>query len=79
MSSVPIKILGSGLCGSLLSIILAKRGYAVEVYEARQDPRKLSQAAGRSINLAKLSLPVVGINNVKVKSPVGFGSAISIN
>ena len=62
MSSVPIKILGSGLCGSLLSIILAKRGYAVEVYEARQDPRKLSQAAGRSINLAMSSR---GINALK--------------
>jgi kynurenine 3-monooxygenase len=62
MSSASIKILGSGLCGSLLSIILAKRGYAVEIYESRSDPRKLSQAAGRSINLAMSSR---GINALK--------------
>ncbi len=47
-----IIILGSGLAGSLLSILLARQGYAVQVYEKRGDPRSQEAAGGRSINLA---------------------------
>lgn len=47
-----VTILGAGLVGSLLSIILRKKGYDVTVYERRPDMRKASIAAGRSINLA---------------------------
>ena len=47
-----IIILGSGLAGSLLSILLAKQGYGVQVYEKRSDPRTQAPAGGRSINLA---------------------------
>lgn len=47
-----IAIAGAGLVGSLLSILLAKRGYAVDIYERRQDMRRADISAGRSINLA---------------------------
>ncbi len=47
-----ITILGAGLVGSLLAIILRKRGYEVTVYERRPDMRKAAIGAGRSINLA---------------------------
>jgi kynurenine 3-monooxygenase len=47
-----ISILGAGLVGSLLAVILRKRGYEVNVYERRPDMRKERIAAGRSINLA---------------------------
>ncbi|NDC40583.1 MAG: FAD-dependent monooxygenase [Chitinophagia bacterium] len=47
-----VTILGAGLVGSLLSVILRKRGYSVEVYERRSDMRNNSMSAGRSINLA---------------------------
>ena len=47
-----ITIIGSGLTGPLLSILFAKRGYKVELYEKRLDPRQESISAGRSINLA---------------------------
>jgi kynurenine 3-monooxygenase len=47
-----ILIIGAGLCGSLLSLRLAQRGYKVEVYESRPDLRKVDISAGRSINLA---------------------------
>lgn len=47
-----IKLVGGGLVGSLLSILLAKRGYNVEVFEARPDMRTSSGYAGKSINLA---------------------------
>ncbi|MBP6391842.1 MAG: FAD-dependent monooxygenase [Flavobacteriales bacterium] len=46
-----ITIVGGGLVGSLLAIVLAKRGHAVSVYERRNDPRKTDVYAGRSINL----------------------------
>ena len=47
-----ILIIGAGLCGSLLALRLAQRGFKVEVYESRPDLRKVDISAGRSINLA---------------------------
>lgn len=47
-----ITIVGAGLVGSLLSIYLAKRGYQVHIFERRNDMRKETMSAGRSINLA---------------------------
>lgn len=47
-----VTILGAGLVGSLLSIILKKRGHEVTVFERRPDMRTASGYAGRSINLA---------------------------
>ncbi|PKH50926.1 kynurenine 3-monooxygenase [Tenacibaculum sp. Bg11-29] len=47
-----ILIIGAGLCGSLLALRLAQRGYKVAVYESRPDLRTTDISAGRSINLA---------------------------
>lgn len=47
-----ITVLGAGLVGSLLSILLKKRGYDVTIYERRPDMRSNALSAGRSINLA---------------------------
>jgi kynurenine 3-monooxygenase len=47
-----ILIIGAGLCGSLLALRLAQRGYTVKVFEMRPDMRKTDISAGRSINLA---------------------------
>lgn len=47
-----VTILGAGLVGSLLAVILRKRGYEVTIYERRPDMRSNAIAAGRSINLA---------------------------
>jgi kynurenine 3-monooxygenase len=47
-----ITILGAGLVGSLLAIVLRKRGYEVTIYERRPDMRTAIGPAGRSINLA---------------------------
>lgn len=52
MKNPKITIVGAGLVGSLFSCFLAKRGYAVDVYERRQDMRKANISAGKSINLA---------------------------
>ncbi|ALU75318.1 kynurenine 3-monooxygenase [Tenacibaculum dicentrarchi] len=47
-----ILIIGAGLCGSLLALRLAQRGFKVAVYESRPDLRTVDISAGRSINLA---------------------------
>lgn len=47
-----ILIIGAGLCGSLLALRMAQRGYQVTLIEKRPDLRKVIQDAGRSINLA---------------------------
>lgn len=45
-------VVGAGLVGSLWSILLAQRGYHVDIYERRGDLRKAELVGGRSINLA---------------------------
>jgi kynurenine 3-monooxygenase len=45
-------IIGAGLVGSLLATLLAQRGFDVEVFERRPDPRAHGFLGGRSINLA---------------------------
>lgn len=47
-----ILIIGAGLCGSLLALRLAQRGYSVQIVEKRSDLRKTKIHSGRSINLA---------------------------
>ncbi len=51
-SAEKITLIGAGLNGPLLAILLRQRGFAVEIYERRQDMRKVRMTAGRSINLA---------------------------
>ena len=45
-------LIGSGLAGGLLAAYLGKRGYEVDLYERRADPRAGNFVGGRSINLA---------------------------
>ena len=45
-------LIGSGLAGGLLAAYLGKRGYDVDLYERRADPREGNLVGGRSINLA---------------------------
>ncbi len=47
-----VAIIGAGLAGCLLANYLGRRGYAVELYERRPDPRSGKVERGRSINLA---------------------------
>ncbi|RKQ51214.1 kynurenine 3-monooxygenase [Roseivirga pacifica] len=52
MGKKHIMVLGAGLVGSLLSTMLAKKGFKVSLYERRPDMRKTQLDGGRSINLA---------------------------
>ncbi|XP_032069091.1 kynurenine 3-monooxygenase isoform X2 [Thamnophis elegans] len=47
-----VTIIGGGLVGSLNASFFARRGFQVEMYEARSDIRSSSVTRGRSINLA---------------------------
>jgi len=55
----PVGIVGAGPTGTLLAILLRRRGFGVTIYESRADPRGESGDSGRSINLA---LAARGIN-----------------
>lgn len=44
-------IVGGGLVGTVWAMFLARRGYRVEIYEQRPDPRVVPPAAGRSTHL----------------------------
>ena len=58
-----IRICGAGPTGSLLAILLQRRGLEIELYESRADPREARAEAGRSINLA---LADRGIHALKI-------------
>jgi kynurenine 3-monooxygenase len=45
-------LIGSGLAGGLLTAYLGRRGFDVDLYERRADPREGNIVGGRSINLA---------------------------
>lgn len=68
-------IVGGGLVGSLDALYFADKGYNVQVYESRSDPRQEQYVAGRSINLAlskrgRESLKKVGQEQEIVKSGI---------
>ncbi len=52
MNRSNVTLIGAGPAGSLLAILLAQRGFSVEIYERRPDMRQVRIGAGRSINLA---------------------------
>lgn len=47
-----VVVAGAGLVGSLLALLLKRRGYDVVLCERRSDPRAAGYVGGRSINLA---------------------------
>jgi kynurenine 3-monooxygenase len=65
-----ILIIGAGLCGSLLALRLAQRGYQIKLIEKRPDLRKVVQDAGRSINLAFSNRGIKAMGMVGLKEEV---------
>ena len=59
-----VVIIGAGLAGSLLAIYLARRGFGVDIFEARGDMRLEEVAAGRSINLALSDRGIAALREV---------------
>jgi kynurenine 3-monooxygenase len=65
-----VNVVGAGLAGSLLAILLARRGFQVTVYERRGDPRLANADSGRSINLALAARGIRGLQRAGVLEPV---------
>lgn len=65
-----ILVIGAGLCGSLLALRMAQRGYRVTLMEKRPDPRFIEIDSGRSINLAFSDRGMQGIKLVGLKGKI---------
>nr|WP_238584841.1 NAD(P)/FAD-dependent oxidoreductase [Legionella feeleii] len=65
-----ITIIGSGLAGALLSLYLARRGYEIDLFEARADLRVSKIERGRSINLALSCRGITGLAGVNLMPEV---------
>ena len=65
-----IHISGAGLVGSLLAVMLGNRGYEVSVLERRQDPRRVRNEGGRSINLALSSRGIAALKKAGLMGEV---------
>ena len=65
-----ILVIGAGLCGSLLALRMAQRGFNITLVERRPDLRKVNQDAGRSINLALSDRGLRGLRLAGVEEEV---------
>ena len=59
-------LIGSGLAGGLLAAYLGRRGYEVDLYERRADPREGNIVGGRSINLAISTRGIHGLEQIGI-------------
>lgn len=65
-----VTIAGAGLAGSLLTVMLAERGFEVDLIERRPDMRKVDISAGRSINLALSNRGLRALREVGIEEEV---------
>src|SRR2546429_7423324 len=63
-------LIGSGLAGGLLGAYLGRRGYEVDLYERRADPREGNIVGGRSINLAVSTRGIYALEELGIADEV---------
>ena len=63
-------LIGSGLAGGLLAAYLGRRGYDVDLYERRADPREGNIVGGRSINLALSTRGIYALEHLGIADEV---------
>src|SRR6266403_1566069 len=63
-------LIGSGLAGGLLAAYLGRRGYDVDLYERRADPREGNIVGGRSINLALSTRGIYALEQLGIAEEV---------
>jgi len=63
-------LVGSGLAGGLLAAYLGRRGYDVDLYERRADPREGNTVGGRSINLAISTRGIHALEQIGIANDV---------
>ena len=67
---VKLILIGSGLAGGLLTAYLGRRGYDVDLYERRADPREGNMVGGRSINLALSTRGIHALEQIGIADEV---------
>src|SRR3989441_4200447 len=68
--SAKFVLIGSGLAGGLLAAYLGRRGYDVDLYERRADPREGNIVGGRSINLALSTRGIYALEQLGISDEV---------
>jgi kynurenine 3-monooxygenase len=68
--NTPIILLGAGLSSGLMAAYLGRRGFQVETYERRPDPRTTDLYVGKSINLA------ISVRGLHAMKDVGLEAAV---
>ena len=68
-----VAVIGGGLVGPLHAMLLAKKGFLVDLYEARQDIRQSSNVGDRSRSIAlsvrgREALWIVGLEDTVLES-----------
>src|SRR6266850_976734 len=63
-------LIGSGLAGGLLTAYLGRRGFEVDLYERRSDPREGNMVGGRSINLALSTRGIHALEQIGIADEV---------
>ena len=63
-------LIGSGLAGGLLAAFLGRRGYEVDLFERRPDPRAGNTVGGRSINLALSTRGIHALEQIGIAGEV---------
>ena len=70
MPTTKFVLIGSGLAGGLLTAYLGRRGYDVDLYERRVDPREGNMVGGRSINLALSTRGIHALEQIGIAEEV---------
>src|SRR2546429_7151424 len=70
MPKTKFVLIGSGLAGGLLAAYLGRRGYEVDLYERRADPREGNIVGGRSINLALSTRGIYALEELGIADEV---------
>jgi kynurenine 3-monooxygenase len=59
-----VAIMGAGLAGTIMAMYLARRGWNIDLYERRPDPRLTPAPGGRSINMTLAVRGIAAISGV---------------
>jgi kynurenine 3-monooxygenase len=70
MKAPDVTIVGAGPVGTLMALMLARRGRQVQLYERRPDPRQHAAERGRSINLALAARGLTALRHAGVLAAI---------
>jgi kynurenine 3-monooxygenase len=71
VSARAVTVVGAGPVGTLLALLLARRGWRVQLLERRADPRRVAAERGRSINLALAARGLAALEAAELCARIG--------